>query len=176
MVDLAEGSFAHAQVNLEKFNAFVADSLKIVGDLTIPFKLIQDDFYKSEQIIFNLSRPGGYKDLSAKYKPFKQKKFGNIYPILFATGRLAASLLSPSGGEAISEIKPTSLRIGTRVPYGIYHQSDKPRTKIPLRKFIFIDGQGVGFPGSSIFQGRSERWKNIIGTHILEHLKLRSKG
>jgi phage gpG-like protein len=36
-------------------------------------------------------------------------------------------------GDHIEEIRPDSLRWGSRVPYGVFHQSTAPRTKIPYR-------------------------------------------
>lgn len=70
--------------------------------------------------------------------------------ILMATGRLYASLVGSEGstgaarhfatgrfvggaGDHVEEITPTSLKWGSRVPYGVYHQSSAPRSRIPYR-------------------------------------------
>jgi phage gpG-like protein len=70
--------------------------------------------------------------------------------ILRATGRLYGSLVGPEastgrarhdlsgafipgGRDHIEEIGPTSMRWGSRVPYGVFHQSSAPRRVIPYR-------------------------------------------
>jgi phage gpG-like protein len=69
--------------------------------------------------------------------------------ILRATGRLYASLVGGEGstgrarglggrfisgaGDHIEEITPSSLKWGSSVPYGVFHQSSAPRRVIPYR-------------------------------------------
>lgn len=68
--------------------------------------------------------------------------------ILRATGRLYHSLVGvpgstgrsdrtgrfePGVGDHIEQIGPTELKWGSRVPYGVYHQSSAPRRVIPYR-------------------------------------------
>ncbi len=37
----------------------------------------------------------------------------------------------------------TSVRVGTPQEYGVFHQSDEPRTKIPQRKFLGVDAEDL---------------------------------
>lgn len=163
----------------------------LVGDnLSVPFHLILKDFYRSEQAIFALKGPGQYPPfkqsegsyqqngrrrayVQGKLSPYqkrKLKKYGFDYPLLVATGSLAASVLSADAPGAIAEITPASLTIGTSIKYGIYHQSDEPRKKIPLRKFLFIGPEAPQF-ATSEQMGRTERWLNILNDFVLAKAK-----
>lgn len=148
-----------------------ADSL---DDLRLPFTLILADFYKSEQAIFKLKSPGQYPDYvggeKSRYAKAKEKALGFRYPLLVRTGKLAASLLSKDAAGAVGIVGPTQLVIGTTVEYGIYHQSDAPRKKIPLRKFLFIGPEAPRF-ATSEQQGRLERWANILNDYTYKMMK-----
>lgn len=56
----------------------------------------------------------------------------NARTVLMATGALAESLTT-SGAGHVEEMTDDTLRWGSLVPYGVFHQSRKPRTKIPHR-------------------------------------------
>ena len=103
------------------------------------------------------------------YQKWKVKHFPATgpsgYPLLFRTGKLAASLLGPNNDGSISFIGKLSLIFGTSVAYGIYHQSDGARTKLPLRKFIFIGPEASRF-ATSDQMGRLERWLGYVHDHI----------
>lgn len=165
-------------------------AFQVTDDLSVPFQSIADDFYRSEKAIFELSGPGQYPDfkksttaLYRKRKPRRQvasndksqyqirklKKYGFDYPLLKASGKLAASVTSGAASGSILIVGPTVLAIGTSIPYGIYHQSDEPRSKIPLRKFLFI-GPESSFNVSSEQAGRLSRWNNILNTFILRQM------
>lgn len=156
--------------NDELFKAAIDRAAQVTKDLRIPFTLIQADFYRSEQSIFKLKSAGQYPDLSPKYAVQKQKKYGSKYPILFRTGVLAASVLGPNALGSISRVTAQSLTIGTAIPYGVYHQSDEARSKIPLRKFLFIGPEAPQF-ATSAQQGRTERWLNIMNDFVLKKMK-----
>ncbi len=146
-----------------------------MGDLRIPFGLILADFYRSEQAIFQLQSPGQYPDYKnggaeSRYAKLKEAEVHFKYPLLVRSGRLAASLLSKDAPGAIATIGPTQLIFGTQVPYGVYHQSDEPRSKIPLRKFLFIGPEAPRF-ATSDQTGRPERWMNILNDYILKKSK-----
>lgn len=152
------------------------DALKRAQDattnLTVPFGLILADFYKSEQAIFKLKSPGQYPDYksggaNSRYAKLKEREVGFKYPLLVRTGRLANSLLSKSAAGAIAEITKTQLTVGTSVDYGVYHQSDDPRSKIPLRKFLFIGPEAPQF-ATSEQMGRLTRWNNILNDWTLK--------
>ncbi len=59
---------------------------------------------------------------------------------------------------------------GTTIRYGIYHQSDEARSKIPLRKFLFIGPEAPSF-ATSEQQGRLQRWLGYIEDHIAREAK-----
>lgn len=153
--------------NDRKFRDGISRALSASSDLRIPFTLIQADFYRSEQAIFKLQSEGLYPPISEKYGKAKEKKVGFKYPLLVRSGRLAASLLSANSPDSISAIEKLSLTFGTRVPYGVYHQSDAPRKKIPLRKFLFIGPEAPSF-ATSDQMGRLERWLNILNDYVLQ--------
>lgn len=145
-------------------------AIEQVKDLTIPLTLISKDFYKSEAAIFNLGGPGQYPDLKEKTKIQKQKQVGFVYPILKRSGALAKSMLNPTDGNAINFIaNKNTLVLGTRVQYGVFHQSDSARKKIPLRKFLFIGPEAAQFANSEQ-QGRLERWLGIMNGYVLQRL------
>jgi phage gpG-like protein len=142
-----------------------------VSDLTIPLTLISKDFYKSEAAIFKLSGPGKYQDLAPSTKKRKQKEVGFVYPILKRSGVLADSMTDPTNSNAINFIaNKNTLVIGTRVPWGVYHQSDEARSKIPLRKFLFIGPEASQF-ATSEQQGRLERWVGILNGFLAQKLQ-----
>lgn len=172
--------------NNEKFQESLTKLGQAVSDFRIPFKLISSDFYRSQKQLFSLKSQGMYEDLSTKpflawwknkagagtffeygYKQYKESELGFVYPILVgATRDLSESTLSNKHRYSIFYLSRQELQIGSKVPYGKYHQSDKPRKKIPQRKFIFIDGGAGDRSSGSGINGRSERWTNIINEHI----------
>lgn len=165
-----------------------AKALKKVGerlnDLTLPLNLIANDFYKSERAIFKLKSEGQYPPLGG-LKPTRQLRYrgadmtarevaelrkkeqvGFAYPLLKRTGLLERSLVNRSDINAVNDILgKKTLVIGTLVEYGIYHQSDENRTKIPLRKFLFIGPEASKF-ATSEQMGRLERWRSILSDYL----------
>lgn len=90
-----------------------------------------------------------WRDLQPETVAAKVRK-GQDVRILRATGRLYGSLVGsegstgrarsdvggrfiPGGGDHVEEITPDSLRWGSRVEYGVFHQSSAPRRVIPYR-------------------------------------------
>jgi phage gpG-like protein len=129
----------------ESLNDAIKRLRRGVKDLRPLFEQFSQDFYKQEKKVFNLKSRGKYKNLSKEYRKIKKKKYGFIYPILFAEGRLAASLLDRGNAEAVNYINETSFIIGTSVPYAVYHHSDKPRNKMPYRPLWILDGNNAMF-------------------------------
>lgn len=176
---MAESFTSYAVDNDKKFRDAIKTASATVTDFRIPFGLILKDFYKSQQAIFKLKGPGKYppfkgeKDLKTgltRYQAAKIKKVGFDYPLLVRTGTLAASLLGPNNPGSISKITPLSLTFGTSIKYGIYHQSDEPRSKIPLRKYLFIGPEAPSF-ATSEQMGRAERWLGYISDHVAREAK-----
>lgn len=172
--------------NDEKFKASLKLAAQASEDLRVPFSLILSDFYRSERAIFNLQGPGKYPDFGGlnptqKYpngdthrdRAIKQKyrrTGGLVYPLLVgATGKLSASLTNPGAQGAIGLVGKNYLVIGTSIDYGIYHQSDATRKKIPLRKFLFIGPESNVANDSQ--KGRPTRWGKILSDHIVRGLK-----
>lgn len=70
--------------------------------------------------------------LSAKYAAWKRRQYPGM-GILQRTGKLRKAAVDPA-----TTITPTSLRLTVGSPYAIYHQSSRPRTKLPRRAFASL--------------------------------------
>lgn len=172
---MADPIISYSVSNDAAFKAALARASASVSDLRIPFALIARDFYRSQQAIFKLSGPGQYPDFKnggsqSRYAKAKLKAVGFQYPLLVRSGRLAASFGGPGAPLNVTKIEKLSLTMGTDVEYGSYHQSDAPRSKIPLRKFLFIGPEAKRF-ATSDQMGRLERWNNILNDHVLKAMK-----
>lgn len=168
--EMSESFTSYSVDNDRVFRDALKEAAKEVTDFRIPFGLILADFYKSQQAIFKLSSAGQYPDFknggaNSRYAIAKQKAVGFKYPLLVRSGKLSASLLGRNNPGSIAVITSLSLSIGTNIKYGVYHQSDAPRRKIPLRKFLFIGPEAKRY-ATSEQQGRLERWTKIIGDHV----------
>lgn len=88
-----------------------------------------------------------WRDLAPSTRA-RKKRLRQDARILRATGRLYHSLVGtgggagrndltgrfePGGGDHVEVVTKDSLDWGSRVSYGVYHQSLAPRTKIPYR-------------------------------------------
>lgn len=175
---MSEAFTSYSVDNDFKFRDALKRASAVTQDLRIPFGLILKDFYKSEQSIFKLKGPGlyppfaGQKQKNGKtvYQNQKIKKVGFDYPLLVRTGVLANSLLGPSNTGSISKTTNLSLAFGTSIKYGIYHQSDAARKRLPLRKFLFIGPEASRF-ATSEQMGRAQRWLGYIEDHIVREMK-----
>lgn len=170
--------------NLEQWKDFMDQARESADDLRVVFGLIARTQFKFQRKIFQLKSKGKYEDLSTRpflarwevpgkdelswkyfpggYKQYKEERYGFAYPILFATGKLALSLLQP-GGSNILEISPRQLVYGTRVtnekgkPYPYFLQNGwttKGGHKVPARPFLFFDDE------------RLNTWKRIVIAHL----------
>lgn len=165
------GFTSYTVENDEAFARAMERAAKATDNLRIPLAQIAKDFRKSRTAIFALKSPGGYPDLSPKYKKRKQKSVGFVYPILKLTGRLESSVTQESHPENITRIEPLSMSLGTGVPYANYHQQEgEPGTgKMPLRKFLFIGPESTKFANSEI-SGFPERALNTLNSYVLKEL------
>lgn len=157
--------------NDNRFKRAVDRALATTKSLKIPFTLIANDFYKSERAIFTLGSKGQYPDLADSTKKQKSRAGRSPYPILVRSGILSDSLLSSGAAGSLLIIGDRSLVLGTQVKYGIFHQSDRPRSKIPLRKFLFIGPEAKKFATSDQV-GRLGRWMNILNDFVLKKLEV----
>ncbi|GAF89371.1 unnamed protein product, partial [marine sediment metagenome] len=167
-------SFASYSVDNDKaFRRRLDLVLDKTGSLKIPFKLISFDFYKSQKSIFNLKSAGKYPEINPKYATAKYKKVGFVYPLLKRTGALMRSVTDPNDSNALLDIKDTYMFIGTNVrnkkgvDYPKFHQSDESRSKIPLRKFMFIGPEAPRFATDEQI-GRANRWKGILQEFLIK--------
>lgn len=174
---MALGFTSYSVENDEKLVRALDRAIKATGDLRKPLAQIGKDFRKSRKAIFALKGPGQYPDLGpdgpakTDYKKIKKRAVGFVYPILKLTGRLEGSVTDSGHPENINDIFKSFAEFGTSVPYAIYHQSDKPRTKIPLRKFLFVGPESVKFANKAI-SGFPERALNTLNSYVLRELGL----
>lgn len=160
-------SFQFAIDNEAEFSRQLERLGELTSDFRIPLNLIANDFFRSQKKIFTLRSAGRYPELAQSTIDQKERLLGkgNAWPILFRTGRLAKSTLSRNHPESGFYIGTQELVLGTKVPYAIYHQSDAPRSRIPLRKVVFLDG-GPFDEAKDGKNGRRERWGNYIFDYI----------
>jgi len=162
--------------NDKRFEAKLKAASAQVDDLRFAMGEIARDFFKSNKAQFSLKGSGQYPPLSQAYAERKNRLAGNL-PILVGanpqggrSGRLADSLTGTPNNDSVLRIGKASLVVGTRVPYGIYHQSDRARTKMPLRKFLFIGAEAPRSAPSEI-TGRLQRWEAIIDKELQRKMK-----
>lgn len=138
-----------------------------VSDLRVAFKLIQNDWIKANKAQFSLKGSGQYPPLSDAYSDQKFLDVGDK-PILVRTGRLRDSL-SQRGGTAdtISRVGKITMVLGTRVPYGRFHQTGTE--KMPMRKILFIGPEGRDNGDGT--RGKLERWLAILEAEVQRQLR-----
>jgi len=108
---------------------------RTVSDFRPAWPEIEQIFYRIELEQFDSegARGGGkWQALSPAYRKWKQVHYPGR-PILVRTGRLKRSLsvIGAGGGDSIRDFRPLELTLGSRVPYGIYHQ--RGTRKMPSR-------------------------------------------
>lgn len=125
------------EVDTKRFEKILQRLLKRSDDWRPLFHTLGKNFRRSRETIFALTGPGGYKDLSPRYKKLKEEIFGDAYPILRASGKMENSITEEGDSDNISIVERRSFTFGSKDPILKYHNSDKPRKKMPLRKVIF---------------------------------------
>lgn len=187
---MAEPVVSFIVENDEDFRRGLKRMAEVSDDFRIPFNLIGNDWYRSNRKIFTLASKGLYQDLApakgdstaggitttSNYKDRKEQAVGFVYPILARSGRLASSLLDRNDPDAVFLAGRRSLTMGSDVPYLKYHQSDRPRSKIPQRKAVFIDGGPAERARDASISGRRERWLNIMNQYVLDNIDEYNKG
>jgi phage gpG-like protein len=156
--------------NDARFLAAIARAKGAADDLTQPLTQIGKMLSKSAKAIFELQGPGQYPDLAESTKKAKLKRWGQIYPILRASGRLEKSLTEPGSRDSVLDVaNKDTLYWGTRVPYGIYHQSLEPRRgKLPWRPFLIWGPDSRFSPGVESY--RIGRALSILNNYVLRQL------
>lgn len=160
---------------------------KSVGDLRPAFIAITRSWLQANKATFKLKSAGRFTDyvgpkvsetwknpgipeartrdgdLTA-YENYKKKKVGFVYPMLKFSGRLEKSITEKGNPEFINIMTPKSLTLGSSTPYGIFHESSESRkTRLPMRKFLFIDPTNVNADPDAAFEGR---YKKIIDDFV----------
>ena len=162
--------------NDKEFAATIDKALRTVSDLRFAFAEIARDWQKSNKTLFRLQGSGLYPPLNPVYARIKENKAGRRLPIMVGaaegggeSGRLRDSVTKANHPDSIVRITKTALIFGTKTPYGIFHQSDKPRRFLPQRKFLFIGPEAPSSAGSRV-TGRLQRFKAIIENEVQSQL------
>lgn len=180
---MAEQIISFIPENDKEFRRSLDRLAEATNDFRIPFNLIANHWYRGNRKLFTLKSAGLYQDLApargistptakaitttSNYKQRKKKKLGFVYPILRGKSRdLENSLKSRTAAGAVFFAGRQTLEMGTDVYEAKFHQSDKPRRKIPQRKMIFIDGGPAEVARDAYISGRLEAWVKIIDSHI----------
>lgn len=145
----------------DKFQKAVNRVISKVDDLTIPFTLMIQSWYKSNQAIFALKGPGKYEDLSPKYKVVKNKQWGFVYPILKARGDLAESILQPGGNSVAKILNKNTLVLGSSHPLAAYHQLGTKN--MPKRPFVLL---GAEQTAPNALNQRRNAWIAILTKYV----------
>lgn len=137
-----------------------------IRDMRPAFNKIKDRFFEGEQQQFQTEGgwgSGGWRPLSTEEPPrggyagWKARRYPGR-PIMVVSGKLKRSLTQPGAEGSIALVFPTSLTLGTRIPYAIYHQSTRPRTSnLPRRPLIELPS------------AERVEWHSIIHAHIWAH-------
>lgn len=158
------------QVFDRDLQAVIQKAREQVNDLTVPFKLIGQSWFKTNRALSSLKGPGKFVDLKPEYKRVKAKKWGFVYPILGASGRLLSSITTP-GPESINLIiNKRTLLLGSTVPYGIYHQLGTKT--LPRRPWILVGAEQTAPPE---LNKRKEAWVKMIHDYVRQVIARRSK-
>ena len=163
----------------KKFTQSIQKALKKVDDLRPPFKAMSKEYYKTNKALFTLKSKGLYADLSTNYKPIKKKKFGFLYPILKATGKLEKSLTIKSQ-DSIELITKKTMILGTKTknekgaPYPVFLQNGwktKSGSTVPARPFLLIGTEPHPQAKQKLYERRLELWLETIESYVLKVTK-----
>lgn len=165
-------SLFQLEVDIEGFTELKRSLIGIdiaCNDLSPAWDEIEKDFREEQKGIFNKQGAHGSRskwiELADSTKYSKRLKIRRgIYTlramkILQATGRLMDSLVGETS-DSVLEKSPMQMTIGTRVPYGVYHQSRKPRKKLPRRAFLDFDSN------------QRKRWMRVLKAVLTGNINL----
>lgn len=116
------------------------DNLAAAGqiDLRPTMDVIGIGYRKEVELIFEHQQPRNedfqWAPLSVKYAAWKAIHYPG-QPILVRTGALKASMTQLGAPGNITIITKTGAVFGSSISYGIYHDSDQPRSRLPRRNF-----------------------------------------
>lgn len=163
MVEKAGISFDTSEMN--SLSTKIDKLRKRVTDLRPAFEQMSVDFYKQQKVLFRSGKRTFYDDLKEKTKQRKLRMYGFTYPILFAEGNLASSLLNRGDANAVNVIRKDEFMIGTNVEYAVYHHSkEQPRNKLPRRPLWQDVPKAISSAKAS--DRMFFRWKRILETYM----------
>lgn len=147
------------QLRIEAFgdNILARDILRIKDramDMRPAFEVIHEDFKKVED--WQFSTQGGthrWKPLAPSTVAYKAAA-GLDPRILHATLRLRKSL-TEDGEDHVHMMTHDELVMGSKVPYGIYHQSRRPRKRLPRR------------PPVDLSETAKRRWVKVLQRYLM---------
>lgn len=170
---MAFGFVSYTVENDKRLQAGLDRAAKATGDLSKPLTLIGKDFFRSRKAIFTLKGAGQYPDFKTeKSRKQKFREVGFEYPLLERHGALKLSVTDPKDKNAVFNVDESSGEFGTQLEYLLYHQSDEPRKKIPLRKILFIGPEAPRFAKGKQLSGFPDRALNTLNTYVLRTLGL----
>jgi phage gpG-like protein len=114
-----------------------------VADYRPIWPVIEDDFYADVKDQFATEGAAGgevWQPLSPAYAEWKEAHYPGM-PIMQRTGNLMRSLTTGTDANSVKIEQRKALTLGSRLPYGIYHQSLAPRTVLPRRPVIQLTDQ-----------------------------------
>lgn len=139
-----------------------------ITDLRGVWDDIRDDFIAGEREQFKTeggSGSGGWPPLSPVYKAWKDRHYPRR-PLLVLNGRLLMSLTNKNNADMVYEKGKLSLKLGTKIPYAIYHQTgtskmparppieltERQKTLWPklIQEYLFKTGQALQTPDDRI--------------------------
>lgn len=128
------------EVQMDRGIARFADG---VTDYRPVWPVIADEFYAEVAGQFESEgAQGGRKwaPLSPAYAKWKEARYPGR-PILERTGDLKRSLTSEKDPNAVRVEQRKGLMLGSKIPYGVYHQSPRPRGRLPRRAPILLSAR-----------------------------------
>ena len=151
-------------IKLTKESQRLVDGLVKAGkiDLRPSLNVIGIGYRKEVNAIFEKQQPRQqdlrWAPLSEKYAQWKELHYPGM-PILVRTGVLKKSMTQLGSPGNISLISKASAVFGTSIFYGIFHDSDAPRTKLPRRNFSIPSDRRLNI------------WREQIERDIIQNFK-----
>lgn len=128
-------------------------------DMRPGFDKVHEAFLRDEAKLFDSQGNGEWAPLAPTTLAYKQEH-GLDTRIMFATGDLYNSLATAGDPNHIYEVTPQSMFIGSRIGYGVFHHSRKPRSSnLPRRPLVMLD------------EGTKRYWLGILQRFITQGLK-----
>lgn len=155
---------ARSGISLTPESQRILDGLVKAGkiDFRPTLEVIGIGYRKEVGAIFDKQQPRQqglrWQPLSAVYAIQKARIWGNR-PLLVASGSMLASMTVKGAPGNITAISKNSAIFGSSIGYGVYHDSDQPRSRLPRRNF------------SEPSERREQIWKDQIQADIIREFE-----